>query len=46
MRCCSALMTLSVCPRKLIAPEGKLLWLADAAAAALLPVTGRERRSA
>jgi 6-phosphogluconolactonase len=33
-------------PAQLIAPEGKLLWLADDAAAALLPAPGRERRSA
>jgi 6-phosphogluconolactonase len=33
-------------PAQLIAPEGKLLWLTDAAAAALLPKTGHERRVA
>jgi 6-phosphogluconolactonase len=33
-------------PAQLIAPEGTLLWLVDQAAAALVPGTGRERRSA
>jgi len=33
-------------PAQLIAPEGTLLWLVDEAAAALVPDTGRERRSA
>lgn len=33
-------------PAQLIAPEGKLLWLVDAAAAALVPGSGHERRSA
>jgi 6-phosphogluconolactonase len=33
-------------PAQLIAPEGKLLWLVDEAAAALVEDTGRERRSA
>lgn len=33
-------------PAQLIAPEGRLLWLADESAAALLTLSDRERRSA
>jgi len=33
-------------PAQLIVPQGKLLWLVDEAAAALVSATGRERRSA
>jgi 6-phosphogluconolactonase len=33
-------------PAQLIAPEGKLLWMVDEAAAALVSRAGRERRSA